>query len=76
MYTIAQCNVQAVLRRGLARRRRGGAGGADNLPRKGSPISLLGLSLLRFVDSSFPGSSPWTWEFNPLELRICFSQTL
>ena len=29
------------------------------------PISLLRLSLLRFVDSEFPGNSLWTWEFHP-----------
>ena len=26
----------------------------------GYPIALLRLSLLRFVDSRFPGKSPWT----------------
>ena len=30
------------------------------------PISLLWLSLLRFVDSEFPGNPLWTWEFHPL----------
>ena len=29
------------------------------------PISLLRLSLLTFVDSTFPGGSPWAWEFTP-----------
>ena len=40
------------------------------------PISLLRLSLLRFVDSRFPGNSLWTWEFHPSTLRFCLSQTL
>ena len=39
-------------------------------------ISLLTLSLLNFVDSDFPGDSLWTWEFHPLKLRLCLSQTL
>ena len=34
------------------------------------PISLLRLSLPRFVASSFPGNSPWTWEFHPVNLRL------
>ena len=37
------------------------------------PIFLLRLSLLRFVDSTFPGNSPLTWEFHPLRLRFCLS---
>ena len=40
------------------------------------PISLLRVSLLRFVDSNFPGDVPWTWEFHPLNLRFRLSQTL
>ena len=40
------------------------------------PIFLLGLSLLRFLDSNFPGHSLWTWEFHPSILRFCLSQTL
>ena len=42
------------------------------------PISLrlLRLPLLRFVDSNFPGNSPWPWEFDPLTLRFCLSQQL
>ena len=40
------------------------------------PISLLRLSLLRFVDSDLPGDSRWTWEFHPFNLRLCLSQTL
>ena len=40
------------------------------------PISLLRISILRFVDSSFPGNSLWTREFHPLRLRFCLSQTL
>ena len=34
------------------------------------PISLLRLSLLRFVDSTLPGKSLWTWEFHPLNIKI------
>ena len=40
------------------------------------PISLLRLSLLRSVDSSFPGSSLRAREFHPFELRFCLSQSL
>ena len=40
------------------------------------PISVLRLSLLRLLDSNFPGNLLWTWEFHPLELRLCLSQTL
>ena len=40
------------------------------------PISLLRLSLPRFVDSNFPGNSLWTWEFYPLIFRFWLSQTL
>ena len=40
------------------------------------PISLLRISLLRLLDSGFPGNSLWTWEFHPLLLRFCLSQTL
>ena len=39
------------------------------------PISLLTLSLLRLLDSNFPGNPLWAWEFHPLELRLCLSQT-
>ena len=39
-------------------------------------MSLLRLSLLRFVDSNFPGIPLFAWEFQPLELRFCLSQTL
>ena len=35
------------------------------------PSSLLGLSLLRFVDSNFPGISPWASEFHPSKSRFC-----
>ena len=38
------------------------------------PISLLRISLLRFVDSIFPGNPLWTCEFHPLEFRFCLSQ--
>ena len=34
------------------------------------PISLLTLSLLRLLDSNFPGSSLWSWEFPPLRINI------
>ena len=27
-------------------------------------------------DSNFPGNSLWPWEFHPLNLRLCLSQTL
>ena len=40
------------------------------------PISLLRLSLLRFLDSNFPEKSTWAWESHPLNLRFCLSQTL
>ena len=40
------------------------------------PVSLLTLSLLRLLDSSFPGSPLWTWEFHPSTLRLCLNQTL
>ena len=33
------------------------------------PISLLRLSLLRLLDSNFPGNPLWAWEFHPLKLR-------
>ena len=32
------------------------------------PISLLRSSLLRFVDSQFPGKSLWAWEFHPINI--------
>ena len=34
------------------------------------PISLLTLSLLRLLDSNFPGNSLWAWEFHPLRIKI------
>ena len=40
------------------------------------PISLLTLSPLRWLDSNFPGTSPWVWKFHPLTLILCLSQTL
>ena len=40
------------------------------------PIPLWRLYLLRFVDSNFPEISPWTWELNPLNLRLWLSKTL
>ena len=40
------------------------------------PIPLLTLSLLTLLDSNFPGSSLWAWEFHPFKLRLCWSQTL
>ena len=40
------------------------------------PISLLRLSLPRFVDSNFPGNSLWAWEFHSSNLRFCLSSTL
>ena len=44
--------------------------------RKQRPVSLLRLSILRFVDSEFQGNSLWTSEFQPSNLRSCLSQTL
>ena len=40
------------------------------------PISLLTLSLLRLLDSTFPVNSLWAWEFHPFELRLRLSKTL
>ena len=40
------------------------------------PISLVTSSLLRLLDSSFPGDSLWAWKFRPLKLSLCLSQTL
>ena len=40
------------------------------------PISLLRLSLPRFVDSNFPGNSLWTRASHPLRLRFCLGQNL
>ena len=37
---------------------------------QGRPISLLRLSLLRLLDSNFPGNSLWAWEFPPLRIKI------
>ena len=31
------------------------------------PISLLRLSLLRLLNSDFPGNSQWAWEFHPFK---------
>ena len=39
-------------------------------------ISLLTLRLLRLLESNCPGNSLWAWEFLPLKLRLCLSQTL
>ena len=39
-------------------------------------ISLITLRLLRLLESNFPGNSLWAWEFHPLKLRLCLSQTL
>ena len=39
-------------------------------------ISLLTLSLLTLLDSSFPRNSLWAWKSQPLNLRLCLSQTL
>ena len=39
------------------------------------PISLLTLPLLILLDSNFRGNPLWAWEFNPLKLRLCLSQT-
>ena len=39
------------------------------------PILLLTLRIPRLLDSTFPGNSLWAWEFHPLELTLCLSQT-
>ena len=39
-------------------------------------IFLLTLRLLRLLESNFLGNSLWAWEFHPLQLRLCLSQTL
>ena len=51
-------------------------------PRPGSPTlenyaqsSLLTLPLLTLLDSNSRENSLWAWEFHPLELRLCLSQT-
>ena len=38
--------------------------------------TVLTLSLLRLLDSKFPGNPLWAWEYHPLQLRLCLSQTL
>ena len=38
------------------------------------PICLLRLSLLRFLDSHFPGNSLWAWEFHPSIFRFCLME--
>ena len=38
------------------------------------PISQLTLSLLRLLDSNFPGTPLWALEFHPLKLRLRLSQ--
>ena len=40
------------------------------------PISLLTLHLLRLLESQLPGNPLWAWEFHPLRLTLCLSQTL
>ena len=40
------------------------------------PIPLVSWSLLGLFDSNFLGNPLWTWEFHPLNLRLCWSQTL
>ena len=40
------------------------------------PISPLRISPLRLLDSNFPGNSLRAWEFHPLKLILCLSQTL
>ena len=37
--------------------------------------SYLHCTLLTLLDSNFPGNPLWAWEFHPLELRLCLSQT-
>ena len=38
--------------------------------RRSRTISQLRFSLLRFVDSNFPGKSPWAEEFHPFKASI------
>ena len=45
------------------------AGVTPNLP-------MLRSSPLRLLDSKLPGNSLRAWEFHPLKLRFCLSQTL
>ena len=39
------------------------------------PISLLSSSLRRLLDSNIPADSLWAWEFHPVNLILCLSQT-
>ena len=41
-----------------------------NLPAKIIP------TVLRLLDSNFPGNPLWAWEFHPLQLILCLSQIL
>ena len=43
--------------------------------RHARPISLLRLSLLRLLDSDFPGNSLWAWEFQPFNIKILLEST-
>ena len=56
------------------RRRRSLGRQAEGRPLR--PISLLRISLLRFVDSELPGNSLWAWEFHRLKSILCLSRTL
>ena len=46
--------------------------GAPRVPRgrDAATFLLLRSSLLRFVDSDFPGNPLWAWEFHPLKVRL------
>ena len=37
------------------------------------PTNIIPTNIL---DSNFPGNPLWAWEFHPLELILCSSQTL
>ena len=43
-----------------------------NLPTKTIPTKIIPTT----IDLNFPGNSPWSWEFQPSNLRFCLSQTL
>ena len=83
MYTHIYIYIYVLALRGLrVQASRELPGASRELPRgleESHPLKLalcLRQTLLRFVDSNFPGNSPWAWEFHPLNLRFCLSQTL
>ena len=60
----------------LHRRPRVDAVGGDGRAARAARAGGRPLLRFRFVDSEFPGNSLWAWEFHPLILRCCLSQTL